>query len=385
MSDVVHLRAAGVSLVLETRDESLPAVLHWGHDLGDLPPAELAALAVAARPATVPNDLDEPRRPGGVLPEHAAGWNGRPGVAGSRAGRGWSPLFTLVDLDVTPHPAGGGRVLATGSDDVAGLHVTVEIELLPAGLVRQRATLTATAPEPFTVDGLRSPCRCRPSPRKCSTWRAAGAGSARPNGCRSWWVHSRENRRGRTGPDAPLILAAGSAGFDTRSGEVWAMHVAWSGNHIAYAERLSLGDAVLGGGELLLAGEIALEAGRATRARGCTAPTASASTGSRRGSTRSSGPAPTTRAARGPSCATPGRRCTSTIPSTRLTELARLAADVGAERFVLDDGWFRGRRDDTAGLGDWYVDPAVWPTGLHPLIAAVAGSAWSSACGSSRR
>ena len=34
---------------------------------------------------------------------------------------------------------------------------------------------------------------------------------------------------------------------------------------------------------------------------------------------------------------------------------------------MLDDGWFRGRRDDHAGLGDWYVDESVWPQGLHPL------------------
>ena len=37
-ADVLHLRAAGVSLVLDTRDEQLPAVLHWGHDLGDVVP-----------------------------------------------------------------------------------------------------------------------------------------------------------------------------------------------------------------------------------------------------------------------------------------------------------------------------------------------------------
>jgi alpha-galactosidase len=52
----------------------------------------------------------------------------------------------------------------------------------------------------------------------------------------------------------------------------------------------------------------------------------------------------------------------------RLTRLADLAARVGVERFVLDDGWFSGRRDDTAGLGDWEVDPSVWPDGLHPLV-----------------
>ncbi|NUT73409.1 alpha-galactosidase, partial [Pseudarthrobacter sp. C4D7] len=45
--------------------------------------------------------------------------------------------------------------------------------------------------------------------------------------------------------------------------------------------------------------------------------------------------------------------------------------ELGVERFVLDDGWFRGRRDDHAGLGDWYVDETVWPDGLTPLIDAV--------------
>ena len=43
------------------------------------------------------------------------------------------------------------------------------------------------------------------------------------------------------------------------------------------------------------------------------------------------------------------------------------------ERFVLDDGWFRGRRNDHAGLGDWYVDEDLWPEGLTPLIDAVTG------------
>ncbi len=54
-----------------------------------------------------------------------------------------------------------------------------------------------------------------------------------------------------------------------------------------------------------------------------------------------------------------------------LIGLAELGAKVGVERFVLDDGWFLGRRDDTAGLGDWRVDPAVWPQGLAPLVSAV--------------
>jgi alpha-galactosidase len=55
----------------------------------------------------------------------------------------------------------------------------------------------------------------------------------------------------------------------------------------------------------------------------------------------------------------------------RLLRLADLAARIGVERFVLDDGWFHARRDDTAGLGDWVVDRAVWPEGLGPLIDRV--------------
>jgi alpha-galactosidase len=57
-------------------------------------------------------------------------------------------------------------------------------------------------------------------------------------------------------------------------------------------------------------------------------------------------------------------------PAT-VTALAERAASVGVERFVLDDGWFAGRRDDTTSLGDWVVDRTVWPDGLAPLAARV--------------
>ena len=51
-------------------------------------------------------------------------------------------------------------------------------------------------------------------------------------------------------------------------------------------------------------------------------------------------------------------------------QLAERAAEVGIERFVLDDGWFQGRRDDTTSLGDWVVDSDVWPDGLVPARRA---------------
>jgi alpha-galactosidase len=48
-------------------------------------------------------------------------------------------------------------------------------------------------------------------------------------------------------------------------------------------------------------------------------------------------------------------------------ELADIAADLGVETFVVDDGWFAGRTDDHAGLGDWTPDPAKFPDGFGPF------------------
>jgi alpha-galactosidase len=52
-------------------------------------------------------------------------------------------------------------------------------------------------------------------------------------------------------------------------------------------------------------------------------------------------------------------------------ELAEKAAALGVDRFVMDDGWFGQRKDDHAGLGDWYVNPQKFPHGLKPLIDKV--------------
>ncbi|MGW4906902.1 alpha-galactosidase [Streptomyces sp. NPDC004270] len=52
-------------------------------------------------------------------------------------------------------------------------------------------------------------------------------------------------------------------------------------------------------------------------------------------------------------------------------ELAKAAADIGAELFVVDDGWFTGRADDTGGLGDWYPDPKAFPQGFDRFVREV--------------
>lgn len=51
--------------------------------------------------------------------------------------------------------------------------------------------------------------------------------------------------------------------------------------------------------------------------------------------------------------------------------LAAVAKQLGVELFVIDDGWFKGRKDDHAGLGDWSVDQEKFPNGLQPMIQKI--------------
>ena len=51
----------------------------------------------------------------------------------------------------------------------------------------------------------------------------------------------------------------------------------------------------------------------------------------------------------------------------KILALADEAASAGIELFVLDDGWFSGRRNDCAALGDWEPDRERLPDGLKGL------------------
>ena len=46
--------------------------------------------------------------------------------------------------------------------------------------------------------------------------------------------------------------------------------------------------------------------------------------------------------------------CYMDYDTEKVVSLVRSAAKLGAETFVLDDGWFANRNDDTRALGDWY-------------------------------
>ena len=57
----------------------------------------------------------------------------------------------------------------------------------------------------------------------------------------------------------------------------------------------------------------------------------------------------------------------------KLVAIAASARELGVELFVLDDGWFGTRDDDTTSLGDWIVDRRKLPDGLDGVAARITG------------
>jgi alpha-galactosidase len=126
--------------VLDVSAGQLPAIVHWGADLGMLDLADAAALIISNIDPGGPNVVDEPVRLS-LLPEHWTGWVGRPGLSGSRAGRAWSPKFTATEVRLDGEPvaatdasptlinSGAAVVEADAVDEIAQLWLSTSIEL----------------------------------------------------------------------------------------------------------------------------------------------------------------------------------------------------------------------------------------------------------------
>ncbi|MFC6507012.1 alpha-galactosidase [Promicromonospora citrea] len=372
--EVVRLAARGVALILAVPHDSLPHVVHWGPDPGPLSDDELRAVVAAAVPPRATNGVDSAVVVS-VLPEARTGWTGTPGLSGHRAGAGWSPWLRPERVDVVAGLGEGGRVDVLAADPEAGLQVGVLVEMLPTGVVRMQAHVTNTASGPYAVERLDL---ALPVPTRADgLWDLAGRwAKERVVQHRPFTVgtHLREGRHGRTGADAATLLVAGTPDLGFAEGEAWGLHVAFSGNHRVAAERVFSGERHLLGGELLLPGEVELQEGETYRS-----PKLFAVYGA--GLDGMAARLHSHLRARPHHPRTPRPVVMNVWEAVyfdhdlqRLLDLAELAADVGVERFVLDDGWFSSRRDDTSGLGDWVVADAVWGQGrFRTLVDAVKG------------
>jgi alpha-galactosidase len=239
---MVALRAAGTAVLLAVDGPDLPRVLHWGADVGP----DVDGVAAAVVPGVPHGTLDEVW-PLTVLPGAADGWPGRPALRGHRGGRDAFPRWVVERVEVGP-----GAVTATAADAELGLALELRLALDPAGVLVVTTALTNTGAEPYVLDALTPllpvPGHAREVLDLAGRWCRENAPQRSPLHV---GVRSRETWRGRPGHDATPLLVVGTPGFGFRHGEVWGVHVAWSGDAEHLVERVPEGHSVLGGGEIV--------------------------------------------------------------------------------------------------------------------------------------
>ncbi|MEM1334275.1 MAG: alpha-galactosidase, partial [Actinomycetota bacterium] len=367
MSELVRLVSPDAeSEVIVDVSTGAPTIRYWGGVLGGL--AGLTELERALDRPLVHGTFDSVA-PISMVPEHGSGFMGRPGLAGRRGGgRDWSPRFTTVS-----HDADGATLKVEAVDEQAGLALTCRLAL--NDVLRASVEVTNTDDRRWSLDQLTVSA---PLPEHLDELLAfEGRWTRELQETRIPWHHGShliENRRGRTSHEDVPLFFAGRTGFGEWDGEVVGAHVAWSGNHQLVAERLADGRRYVQGGELLHPGEVVLEPGDSYRTPDLVltrsdAGLTRATWGFHRAVRRTPAHPITDR----PVLINTWEAVYFDHDLAKLKALASTAADLGVERFVLDDGWFGGRRDDTKGLGEWWVSDAVYPDGLAPLIEHVTG------------
>lgn len=366
-----RLDGADTTLLLLGRGEQLPEIVHWGARLPALTAEDVCAMRDRA---VAPNALDDDVPFASVLPTLGAGTFGGPALAAVRGRVDWTAEFRLDQVEERPQ-----ALVLHASDPVSFLTLEIRLSLAQDGdTLMQSVALTPGKHLPVSVHHLAAgvfvlPPRARTLLTLGARW---GREFAEHRVDLPAGMLAVENRRGRTSHDRQPSLIVGTDGPTEDAGEAWGVHLGWSGNHRTTAERLPDGSLLVQSAQLLHPGEA--EAGE-----GACFSTPDAvcaySEGGLAGVSRALHRHVRTQVLRWPGGRMAPRPVTlNTWEGTyfahderRLMAQAEAAAALGIERFVLDDGWMLGRRDDMAGLGDWAPDPRKYPGGLLPLARHV--------------
>ncbi len=362
-------RLDGTSTTLMVvQDHDVPRLFWSGSQLAEdvsvesLLALDDTALAFGTRDKVTPLSL---------FPQASSSYVASPALSAHRSGKQFAHRLNTQSVDVE------GQVLTiTLVDKNTEIKIEIILTLHAESDVATMATrLINTAETDLTVDWLAA--GTLPVPRhfrECQTQHGR------------WGLENQTYRRditlgridisnlhGRTSHEHSPSMVLGSTGFCEDSGDVIFSHLAWSGNFSLRVEQLSTNEISLQCGVHYLPGECILKTGEEV-----STPAMVFSRGQGMNQCtqrfhrymRSSVLPEWTRNTR-PIHANSWEALYFNHDEEALFSLIDAAAGVGAERFVLDDGWFLHRRTDNAGLGDWYVDETVYPNGLQPIVDRV--------------
>ncbi len=351
------------TLALGSRNDRLPRVIYWGPRLPD---DEDMDVIYDAHKIDVTGGMLDANPELTICPESSRTFPGQPGLV--LADGDGSSLYSRFFYE--SEVKGENHISLTYSDEGLGLVYTAHFLIDPeTHILESKAVLEAN--RPVRLHWLSAPVV--PAPHYCDEmWDFTGRWCGEFQIAKTPWTAGgryRNNRSGRTGHEAFPGLILPCRGATNTAGEAYAFHYGWSGGHRMVAEELPDGRRQVQFGH---ANGTEKEPG--TRFETATLYATYSDEGIN-GCAVSFQRHLRDRIVKWPDPNRPRPvhyNCWEAVYFDHkipvLQEIATKAAALGAERFVLDDGWFGLRDDDTRALADWQVDPRKYPDGLGPLI-----------------
>ncbi len=370
--DFVTLTAGNTSLVLDCAVGARPNILYWGPRLAKTDPALLKRMTTRQHaPGGADAELSS-----SLLNETGSGLAGLSGFSAHRGGTAWASLFAVTAINRPSE----SEVEVICEDAATKVRATHFIGFDPdSNLLTSQTEIVNQGESPLSIDWCAA-ATLPLDPRAIRVFGFTGRWSGEFHleeipPFKGSYV--RENKGGRTSHDNFPGLVVGAQETAEQSGECFAFHLGWSGNNRVRVDRLSDGRAFVQLGEYFYPGEMSLVPGEVYRTprlyAGFTSRGFSALSRKFHHHLRH--------------CVMDGRINRKPRPvhyntweavyfdhdEKTLFALADKAAEIGAERYILDDGWFGARRNDKAGLGDWQATESIYPNGLGPLVKHVTG------------
>ena len=366
----VQLNGQHSSIIIDCRRQT-PCVIYYGRILHGVDDTEMVGLLNTRQEAKCALVEDVPLS---LSPCLGNGFTGSPGLDIFNQSDAWSVGAILTNVDTsTPN-----SVVFTSYDSHRSIEIQHRLDMnVDTDVISATTTITNLADDVLNINHCATPTISLPDHiTKILSFEGRWSLEFQQTSIDLFLgAYLRENRKGKTSHDNFPGVVLHSENANEEYGDAYAFHLGWSGNHRTRVELLPEQRTYIQMGELLGNGEIVL-----AKAQSYKTPTLFMSfSADGFGQLSHQFHQFVRREILQPKIVnTPRPVHYNTWEGIyfehdieTLKSLADTVAEVGAERFVLDDGWFKYRRHDKAGLGDWEVDTGIYPDGLFPIIEHV--------------
>ena len=361
---ICHLQGSNSSFIIAYAKNHLPECIYWGEKIAI--DESLHSQLLLQSSATPQGTIDLPSS-GSLLPTLA---NGDFSINAIEiiGGKNWSPCFKVKSVDCDNSQASFEIV-----DDIANLKVTIKISIDSNDVVDKSLTLTNLGDNEIIVSKLLNTLILPAEINEITQYHGRWIREAQESTTK--WSEPRyqvENVKGRTSHDNPAMLRVQQLGANNSSGLCYGFSLAHSGNHTYALTRLDNNHKAIQWGERLIADEIVLSKNQSYSTPSLLASVSFNGFNELRQNwhnhIRESDELAIHSKDYRPVQINTWEAVYFDHDIDTFKKMIDKASELGIERFVLDDGWFKGRNNDQAGLGDWFVDETKYPQGLHPLV-----------------